>query len=230
MLTNKDIDGLMQKIQSGEPAYLYYVAHMIEGRETNTLDEHTFKDVSRFKVVKIEVENVQNAYFEYLNYLNHPENYHTEEEECFYVPTARYMHYFIVPNGTDSYTKDINARMPSIIYGYKRKIYSPDGGINDVIDPSPVKEVYTNAPEYGDYTKAQVTECINNKKLDWKYKRLSPAAIVDGIEYNYLTSDWYILTLKNYPMVEKPLVNVNQYSGYFVDIQDAFNYLEQLVS
>ena len=33
MLTEKDLDLLMQQIQSGEETYLYYVAHMIEPRE-----------------------------------------------------------------------------------------------------------------------------------------------------------------------------------------------------
>ena len=77
-------------------------------------------------------------------------------------------------------------------------------------------------------TREEADNAMKNKKLNWKYMNLDPKAEVDGVEYEYLTSDWYILTLKNYPMVEKPLIIANQYSGYFVDIQDAFNYLEQL--
>lgn len=229
MLSQADIDYLMKTIQSGEPAYVYYTAHMIEGRETDILDEHTYKDVSEFKVVKVQVENIENAYFEYLNYINHPENYHIEEEEFYYHPSSKYMQCFIVPNGPDSYSKDLNARMPSIIYGFYRKVYNRDV-IKEVIDPTPVKPIYTNAPEFGDKITSEVIEDINSGKLDWKYMALESPAIVDGIEYNYITSDWYILTLKNYPMIEKPLINVNDHSGYFIDIQDAFRYIDQLIA
>ena len=62
MLSQTDIDSLMNKIQSGEPAYIYYTAHMIEGRETDILDEHSYKDVSEFKVVKVQVEDIQNKH------------------------------------------------------------------------------------------------------------------------------------------------------------------------
>lgn len=229
MLSQADIDSLMQTIQSGEPAYVYYAAHMIEGRETDILDEHSYKDVSKFKAVKVQVENIQNAYFEYLNYLNNPDDYHIEEEEFYYHPSAKYMQCFITPNGKDSYDKDINPRIPAIIYGFIRKVYNRDVIVN-VHDPSPVKPVYTNAPEFGNKTSSEVMESLISGKLDWKYMMLDPAAIVDGIEYSYLTSDWYILTLKNYPTIEKPLINVKQHSGYFIDIQDAFRYIEQLIA
>lgn len=229
MLSQADIDSLVKTIQSGEPAYIYYAAHMIEGRETDILDEHSYKNVSKFKVVKVQVDNIENAYFEYLNYVNHPENYHTEEEEFYYHPSAKYMQCFVVPNGKDSYSKDLNARMPSIIYGFYRKVYNRDV-IKEVIDPTPVKPIYTNAPEFGDKITSEVIEDINSGKLDWKYMALEFPAIVDGIEYNYITSDWYILTLKNYPMIEKPLINVNDHSGYFIDIQDAFRYIDQLIA
>ena len=191
MLTQADIDSLMKTIKSGEPAYVYYVAHMIEGKETNMLDEHSYKSVSKFKVIKVEVENIQNAYFEYLNYINNPKNYHIEEEEYYYHPSAKYLQYFVVPNSTmeedddgtfpnesidideliaiyengemhkdiilgeDIYknenirsiinylknsrsaannSKSINSRMPSIIYGYMRRVYGSGGTIKEVID------------------------------------------------------------------------------------------------
>lgn len=229
MLSQTDIDNLMKTIQSGEPAYVYYAAHMIEGRETDILDEHSYKDVSEFKVVKVEVEDIQNAYFEYLNYVNHPDDYHIEEEEFYYHPSAKYMQCFVTPNIKDGYDKDINARMPSIIYGFIRKVYNRNV-INEVHDPSPIKAVYTNNPEFGNLSTSEVVDSIISGNLDWKYMTLDPPAIVDGIEYSYVTSDWYILTLKNYPMIEKPLINVKQHSSYFVDIQDAFSYIEQLIA
>lgn len=229
MLNEKDIDSLMLKIQSKQDAFVYYVAHMIEGRETNTLDEHSYKDVSKFKVVKVKVIDIQNAYFEYEHYVKTPSDYHIEEEECYYHPSAKYIHYFVCRNGEKSYSKDLNPRMPSIIYGYKRKIFVDDT-IKDVIDPSPVKEVYTNVPSFGNYNQTQIGAAFTGGKLDWKYKKLAPPANVDGINYSYLTSDWYILTLENYPMVEKPLINIHQHSGYFIDTQDAFRYIDQLVA
>jgi hypothetical protein len=229
MLSQKDIDSLMIQIQSGEDAYVYYVAHMIEGRETDILDEHTYKDVPRFRVVKIKVKDIQNAYFEYMNYLNNPSNYHTEQEECYYTSTAKYIHYFITPNGKSSYSVDLNPRMPSIIYGYKRKIYIGEN-VNTVVDETPVNEVYVNDLEYGDMTAAQVKQALSSGKLKWKYLTLDNYAIVDGIQYKYITSDWYILDFENYPMIEKPLINTKQYSAYFIDIRDAFNYMDQLIA
>jgi hypothetical protein len=230
MLSQANIDTLMQTIQSDEPAYVYYVAHMIEGRETDVLDEHSYKDVSKFKVVKVQVENIENAYFEYLNYTNNPDNYHIEEEEYYYHASAKYIQCFVTPNGQDSYSKDINARMPSIIYGYNRKVFDHKGIFKEVKDPSPVKVIFTNALEYGAKSNSEVINDIDSGKLDWKYRKLDSPEVVDGIEYNYITSDWYILTLKNYPMIEKPLINVRQHSGYFIDIQDAFRYIEQLIA
>ena len=230
MLSQNDIDSLMTTIQAGKSAYVYYVAHMIEGRETDILDEVTYKGVSEFKAVRVEVESVENAYFEYLNYINNPNKYHIEEEEYYYHPSAKYIQCFVTPNGDNSYTKDLNPRMPSIIYGFNRKVYNEDGTFKEVKDPSPVKPVYTNALEFGKMNSSQINTAMKAGKLNWKYKKLSPSAIVDGIEYNYVTSDWYILSLKNYPMVEKPLINVKQHSGYFLDIQDAFRYIEQLIA
>ena len=119
--------------------------------------------------------------------------------------------------------------MPSIIYGFTRKVYNRDV-IREVHDPSPVKVVYTNALEFGNSSPSEVEKLMNSDKLDWKYAKLDSPAIVDGIEYNYITSDWYILTLKNYPMIEKPLINVKEHSGYFIDLQDAFRYIEQLIA
>ena len=230
MLSQTDIDNLMITIQSGEPAYLYYVAHMIEGRETNILDEHSYKSVSKFKVVKVEVSDIQNAYFEYLRYVYNPTDYHIEEEEYYYSPGAKYMQCFVVPNGVDKYDKDINSRIPSIIYGSHRKVYDFDGAIKDVIDPSPIKAVYTNIVEFGDKKREDVDKDMRAGKLNWKYMILENPETVDGIDYNYITSDWYMLTLKNYPMIEKPLININHHSGYFMDIKDAFNYIDQLIA
>lgn len=230
MLSQLDIDTLKYKIDNGEQAHVYYVAHMIEGRETNTLDEHSYKSVSDFKVVKIEVEDIQNAYFEYLEYKKDESKYHIEEEECYYYPIpnsegeyTKYIHHFVVPNGKKTYKKDLNARMPAIIYGYTRKVND-----NIIIDETPVKPIYIHFPEYCTMNRDDAIAAMENKKLNWKYMKLEPAACIDGIEYDYLTSDWYILTLKNYPMVEKPLIIANERSGYFMNIADAFSYIEQL--
>lgn len=230
MLNQKNIDTLKQSIESGKDTYIWYVAHMIEGRETNILDEHMYKSVSQFKVIKIKVKDIVNAYFELMNFIDHPEQYHTEEEECSYKPGSKYMHYFSVKNAEGPFEKDINPRMPCIIYGYRRKIYINDELVNDYNDPSPVKEIYTNEPGYGEYPVNKVIDLIDEGKLDWKYLKLNNTEIVDGVEYKYVTSDWYIIDLVNYPMVEKPLINVKQNSSYFMTQEDAFRYIEQLVA
>jgi hypothetical protein len=229
MLTQLDLDEIMQSIQAGKDTYLYYVAHKIEAR-SGFLQEHKYKSVSDFKVIKVKVTDVQNAYFEYLDYKKNPKNYHVEEELEYYDPVTEYKHYYTVKNGSDKYTKDLNPRIPSIIYGYRRKVYVNNELKQDYADPSPVKEVYTNSPSYGSLTGSSLNSALSNHKLDWKYMTLSNKQIVDGIEYKYLTSDWYILTLDNFPTVEKPLVNVDQYSSYFRTLTEAFYYIDQLIA
>lgn len=227
MLTQYDIDKLMQSIQAGNDTYLYYVAHMIEPRE-GFLDELIYKSVSRFKVIKIKVTGIQNAFFEYLNYKENPDNYHVEEEECYYDISSKYIHYYITPNGTGNYSKDFNSRMPSMIYGYKRKLYKDGNLYKDIVDPSPIKEVYTNAIEYGDCTPAQALSQLNAGNLDWKYRKLTNGENVDGIIYDYVTSDWYVLDVENFPRTEKPLININQKTAYFMDHESAEFAIQQL--
>ena len=230
MLTQHDLDILMQEIQENGSAIIYYVAHMIEIRE-GILDEHVYKSNSQFKVIKLNLTNIYNAYFEYKNYLNNPSNYHEESEESYYDPFTRYINLYTVPNGNNTYTKDFNPRMPSIIYGYRRKInYLTTGTSIIVNDPTPVSVIYTNNLEYGDLNKSQITASFNDHKLDWKYQKLNRKINVDGVEYEYITSDWYILDITNFPKVEKPLINVKQHSAYFTNIESAFNYIEQLES
>ena len=51
MLTQYNIDKLMQSIQNGEEVFLYYIAHNIELRE-GIIDEHQYKSVNKFKPIK----------------------------------------------------------------------------------------------------------------------------------------------------------------------------------
>ena len=230
MLTQYDLDILMQRIQYGIPTTIYYVAHMIEVRE-DVLDEHVYKSNSKFKVIKVNLTNVYNAYFEYKNYINNPNNYHEETEECYYDPKTKYINYYTVPNGNNTYYKDFNPRMPSIIYGHSRKIVNPYTGITTSInDPTPISVIYTNSLEYGDLSMSEITTAFNDHKLDWKYQKLHNKAIIDGVEYDYITSNWYILDISNFPKVEKPLINVKEHSSYFMELDQAFNYIKQLES
>lgn len=232
MLSEYDIDTLAYEIVQGRVPEVYYVAHMIEPRE-GVMDEHVYKSVSRFKVIKVKIKSIKNAYIEYLNYINHKSNYHIEEEECYYDRFTKYINEYVVPN-TSSTGDDIlpfNPRMPSIIYGYARKITnSKTGQSEDIINPSPIKVKYLNTEglSFKTMNQANVLAAINNGILNWKYIKLSHAENVDGINYSYVTSDWYILETVNFPRTEMPLINTNQYSAYFMDINDAFNYIEQL--
>lgn len=228
MLNQMDIDNLMVDIKNDGKAYLYYVAHMIEPRE-GLLDEHIYKSSSKFKVIKIEVNDIKNAYFEYLKYVEDPSQFHIETEESYYDYNTKYINRYIVPNSTGPYTKDLNSRIPSIIYGYRREIFDTVNHVRkEITDPSPVKVVYTNTLEYSDCISETVKSLFNDGKLSWKYKKLNNKEIVDGIEYEYITSDWYILDVKNFPRTEMPLVNIKQNSAYFVDLVDAFYYIDQL--
>lgn len=220
MLTQANIDALMQQIQNGRKTYIFYIASLVETRE-GYLEELKFKSVPEYKVVKLEVTNIENAYIELRNYKNHPENYHIEEEECWYDIYTKYVHYYIVPNSQGPYEKDFNPRMPSNIYGFKRILYNRGVLTQDYVDPSPIKEVYTNALQYGNYNTTEIVQAYDNGKLDWKYIYLPNGMVVDGIEYHYLTSDYYILDIKNFPRVEKPLINVNQKTPFYMTNEDA---------
>ena len=225
MLNQKDIDVLQLKIQNGETPELYYIANVIELRE-RYMDESYYKSVDRYRIVKVKISEINNAYFEYLNYKNNPNNYHVEEEIVYYGINDKYINYYTVPN-TVKNNKDFNPKQPSMIYGIKRKLYNGTEFIGEYEDKSPIKEVYTNDLEYGDMKKSEVLEAFNNGKLDWKYMRLENGRDVDGIIYEYLTSDWYTIRVDNFPKTELTLINTKQNSSFFINLGDACNWIEQ---
>ena len=205
MLTQYNIDTMMQDIQAGKDVYIFYVAHMAQTRECR-LDEHIYKSVSQFKAIKVKVSDIVNAWFEHSNFKSNPSQYRVETEVELYDEFSTYTHYYTVKNLSSSYKLDINARFPSIIYGVRRSITDRYGEVHDISDPTPVKEYYTNTLVYGDLAGTDITTQYKKGNLNWKYKTLSPAEEVDGISFNYVTSNYYILTLDNYPMIEKPLI------------------------
>lgn len=226
MLNQYDIDILQQQIQNGETPELFYVANMLETRE-GTIDEAHFKSVPYYKVIKIKISKIDNAYWEVLNFMENPDDYHEESEEEYYDEFTKYIHHYTVPNDNPK-QKDFNAKMPSIIYGYRRQVYENDELIADYSDKSPVKVVYTNEIHYGDLVGDDVTEALNNGDLDWKYKKLDNVAKVDIVEdYKYITSNWYILECVNFPRTEHILINTKAKTAYFRDLNDAFNFVKQ---
>lgn len=229
MLTEKEIDTLKFNIENNDDAYVYYVAHMIEPRE-GVIDEVNYKDISQFKIIKLKVKDIYNAYFEYLNYLSNRMNYHIEKEECYYDINTMYINEYIVPNGNASYTKDFNPRIPSIIFGIARKVYDKDLNVKEIIDQSPIKHKFVNKQDmfFMNEEQTRLYTDLHMDKLSWKYQQLNTPEICDGIEYYYITSDWYILDIENFPSVEKPLINIKEKNAYFINLEDAFNYLEQL--
>lgn len=233
MLTEIDLDYLKYYTKSNpNNAYVYYVAHMIEPRE-GVIDESNYKDISKFKIIKLKVKDVNNAYFEYLNYLNNRSNYHIEEEECYYDSTTKYINEYIVPNAKSSYDKEFTSRVPSVIFGIIRKVFDIDTNeLKEVINDSPIKHKFINEENFSfmDLNEQDILTLLYNNELSWKYKALLDPEICDGLEYQYVTSDWYILDIENFPTVEKPLVNVKQKNAYFMNLEDAYNYLKQLIA
>ena len=118
--------------------------------------------------------------------------------------------------------------MPSAIYGYTRKIIKSDGTTILKNEPSPVKPVYTNVLEYGNLKGNDITKAYDDGNLNWKYMTLENTEIVDGIEYKYITSDWYVIKCDNFPRTEHILVNTKNKNAYFRNLSDAFNYIDQL--
>lgn len=225
-----DLDIIKQRLQAGEEVLLYYVASFLECRE-ELIDEHMFKSVPYFNIIEIKCTDVVNAYYELLEYYKNPDNYHVEQEITYTNPNYKYIKYYTVKNKEASYDKDFTSSMPSIIYGKRRKLLMHQGGediIKEFNSPSPVKPIYTNNLEYGDLQGAALQDAINNGSLDWKYMKVDIPIEDDGIEYFYITSDYYILDIQNFPRTEKPLINVKDYSAYFLDVNDAYNYKKQL--
>lgn len=224
MLTQLDIDELQIKIQDGEQPEVFYVCHLIEPRES-VIDEYKYKSVSKFKVIPVKISRISNAYFEYLNYVNNKSNYHIEEEVSYYTnqESKKYTHRYIVPN-EPSGNKDINPRMPSIIYG--SVVEKEDGSLIHL--DSPVKAIFTNALECAELSRDEVLQLYHNNHLNWKYMTLENKEIVDGIEYKYVTSNWYILECVNFPRTEHILINVKDKTAYFRTLDEAFSAIEQL--
>ena len=228
MLTQYEIDTIMKTLQSGEKVYLYYVTHMIESAE-NLLGIDNYKSNPKFKIVKIEVKGIKNAYFEYLNYRMNPSNYHIESETCYYDNTGKHNNYYIVPNSTGPYEYEINPRIPSIIYGYvhQEEYDESTGEITQKIDDSLIDFVYTNSIVYGDDTPNEAFNAFIDGKLDWKYRALMDAVAIDGVAYQYIMSDWYMLDI-SLPRIELPLINTHRSNSYFINLNDALGYMEQL--
>jgi hypothetical protein len=227
MITQNELDKIVQRLQNNEEVYLYYAAHCVELRE-GILDETIYKSVNRFRPIKVKITGVQNAYFELLRFLEHPQDFHTETEEEYYDVNTKYIHYYTVPNTLGPYPKTFTAMMPSIVYGYRRKLYYKDGTSKEFNDPSPVVPIYTNNPEYGDYTSTTLSSALDNGSLDWKYMKVEDPIEDDGILYYYITSDYYILDIENFPRTEKPLINTKQKCAYFLNLCDCLSYIKQL--
>lgn len=231
MLNQMDIDLLKKEIKTAGEAKVYYVAHMIEPRE-GVLDEHVYKSAPKFKVIELTITDIWNAYWEYMDFMKNPKNYSTETSISYYDPFYKHRDMYVVPN--DKPIESANnrvyySRIPSIIYGHRRQVVDEDNKvIREYSDPSPIKPVYTNALEYGEYSSEEALAAFENGDLDWKYKKLDPPAESDGIEYSYLTSDWYILRMNNFPKIELPLINVKQKSSFFTELDDALDYIDEL--
>lgn len=227
MLSQLDIDNMMLDLQAGKTVYLYYIAHKVELRE-DIIDEYDYKSKSKFNIIRLELEDINNAYFEYLNFIKNPNNYHEETEISYNDNNTQITNYYNASNDTET-NKFFNSRMPSIIYGHRRQIYDTINHQTKIIsDPSPVKSKYINTLEYGLMSASDALAAFNSGLLSWKYKVLDVLADIDGILYKYVTSDWYILDIKNFPRIEKPLICVNANSAYFTNLDKAFSYMEQL--
>lgn len=232
MLTEKDIDLLKSRIQNGEQPILYYVADYNETRDNNVYNAAN-KTHNKYKVIEVKIKDIHNAYFEYLNYVNDTEGkkYHVEEEveHYDYKPENAVIHRYIVPNGKKSYSKDINPRIPSIIYGEK-KIYNnfnDSGETLEYVSPSPIKPIYTNVLSFNGLSNSEIKSLMDNHKLDWKYMTLEQPTLVDGIEYDYITTNWFYLETVNYPTIEYPLIIIGENSSYFMSLENAWNFVRE---
>ena len=227
MLKEKDIDTLAIRLQSGIDAFVYYIAHRSECRE-GYIDEYAYKTNTNFRVLKQKVTGINNAWFEYLKFVSNPENYSTEYEEAYMDEFTKYVYYYNTPNTTPPYQAPMNPRNPSIIYGVRRILYKSGIVVGNYTDPTPIKPKYTNVLTFGSLSSNEIQTKYDNGLLDWKYKTLDNPIVTDGIEFKYLTSDWFILDIENLTRTEKPLINTKQKTAYFMTVDDAMSNLRQL--
>ena len=64
MLTQNNLDLLMQSIQAGKKTYIYYVASLVETRE-GYIEELKYKSVPEYKVVKLNLTNIETSEIEW---------------------------------------------------------------------------------------------------------------------------------------------------------------------
>jgi hypothetical protein len=238
MITETDIDNIVLELKDKDYVTLYYVCDYNETRNNNNLNS-SFKTSHLYKVLEVKVGAVENAYYEYLNFKDkyldaeEPTGYHIEEDVEHYdyridhCIITRYM----VKDGEESYTKDINPRLPSTIYG-ETKIYefADTGEHLQYTNLSPVTGKFINksAFKYGDKNRSEVQTAYDNGELNWKYMELENNAIVDGIEYKYVYTDWYILKTINFPTVEYPLINTrDKKCSYFTSLEKAWDFVKE---
>lgn len=233
MLTQKDIDNLKLKIQNGETPTLFYVCDYQETRNNNS-NNANYKTDHRYKVIEVKIRDIHNAYYEYLNFkeeldkangdITKINGYHTEEdvEHYDYKMEHSVITKYIVKNSNKSYSKDLNPRIPTEIYGERLS-----SGNSEFITDTPITPHFTNKLEYGDLIGNAIIEQYNNKNLEWKYMHLENKEIVDGIEYEYLYTDWYYLETINFPTVEYPLINTTRRCSYFLTLEEAWEFVKE---
>lgn len=228
MFTESDIDYLANDIYNNGYSIIYYIAHMTELRE-DYIDELAYKSTPKFRILELKLTGIDNAYWELLNYQNHPELYHTEQEDVRLINQDKYTYYYTVPNKKTNYVKDINPRMPSAIYGKKRILYTNNVIKAEYNDPSLVKPIYTNVLKFNGISNAtEILNLFDNGRLDWKYRKLDEPITVDNISFKYVTSDWYILDIENFPRIEKHMINTNKKTAFFINLWEAQSYLIEL--
>ena len=228
MLNEKDIDKLKALIDVDGTASVYYLASRVERRESY-IDEVAYKSDPAIDIVKLQIGNITNALWEVLNYNQFPSEYHTESELVIIDHDNSYQYYYTVPNAVaiDS-GKPFNARMPSAIYGCRRVRYKGTQIIGDYHDPSPVQTSFTNTISFGTLEPSLVLEMYQNGRLDWKYRNAPENTVVDGIPFKYMTSNWYILEIDNFPRTEHHLINTKQKNAFFIDVDDALSWRQEM--
>ena len=229
MINQTKLEYLVSQIKQYGKTNIFYVASDIEMRETY-IDELAYKSDPSFKILELTLTGINNAYWEYLRFKEYPELYHTEEEHVWQDNDTKYVLYYTVPNKERQYINEFNPRIPSAIFGKKRILYKNNTVIADYSDPSPIKPIYTNSLSYNALDANAVKQLLDNGDLDWKYKKLDPEVVINNISFKYVTSDWYIFDIDNFPRIEKHMINVNHKTAFFISNYEAQDYLDDFLA
>lgn len=198
MLNEREIDKLLE----GEIREVYYVAHINEVANP-FMDFIHYTTKPTYVVVKMYVDRIANALVEYELFMSNPSKYEYVKESMWYSDGIKHDIKFYA-----NIEAEKNAYMPAGILGGEHTVYSEDD--------ETVKTKSSIFPEIPiEYTNER--SIINDRK----YHRLKSPMIIDGKNYEYSYSKYYVIKAHSTSMNKSFLIKIGDKNQVFIDLDDA---------